>query len=71
LNFNFGWVKTSGSGSGFGTSLQQFAYSLFFKYWRFNFTWNMLMQRLETGVNLNDNLWHHVVLVFDSGTFYL
>jgi hypothetical protein len=63
------WVKTISAGSSFrGIVTKQFAYSLFLNDGvLILYDWNANAIR-STGVNLNDNLWHHVVLVFDSGT---
>ena len=63
------WMKTSGAGSGFrGLVVKQFAYSLFLNSGVLVlYDWGGSATR-STGINLDDNLWHHVALVFDSGT---
>lgn len=62
------WLRTSAPGSTFrGLVVKENAYSLFLLdqqliaySWSGNVTWN-------TGVNLADNLWHHVALSFNTG----
>lgn len=66
------WIKTSGAGSSYRSIFsKEFAYGLFlidnvlggYNWGSFGGT-----GQFSTGVNLADNLWHHVVLVFESGT---
>lgn len=63
------WVKTSGAGSSYRCVFGKInAYAM---YLNNNvlvlYDWGGAAER-STGINLADNLWHHLVLVFDTGT---
>lgn len=64
------WVKCSSPGSSYrGLFVKQLAYSIFL----INgvvaaYSWAGSVGDKSTGVNVADNNWHHIVLLFDSGT---
>ncbi len=65
------WVKSSSAGSGYRSIFGKInAYNLFlFDGVLVCYNWGSFggSGNKSTGVNLNDGLWHHIVLVFDSG----
>lgn len=64
------WSKTSNAGASYrGLVVKQFAYGLFLSSGILVvYNWGTNAGERSTGINLNDNIWHHLVLVFDSGT---
>ncbi|WP_444994538.1 RHS repeat-associated core domain-containing protein [Aliikangiella sp. IMCC44359] len=62
------WIKTQDAGSEYrGIIVKHYAYALFLRNNELViYDWS-LSQRTETGVTLNDNQWHHIIMSFDSG----